>query len=56
VAGCLCYQRNRGETDISVSPEAIYTWIYALPKGELAEMGIALRSGRDRRKPQCHLA
>jgi IS30 family transposase len=50
VAGRLRYERSRGETDLSVSHEAIYTWIYALPKGELATMGIALRSGRERRK------
>ena len=35
-----------------VSPEAIYTWIYALPKGELAREGILLRSGRSRRRPR----
>jgi hypothetical protein len=28
-----------------LSHEAIYTWIYALPKGELARQGILLRSG-----------
>lgn len=33
-----------------VSPEAIYTWIYALPKGELARQGILLRSGRTQRR------
>jgi IS30 family transposase len=52
VAGRLRYERSRGETDLSVSHKAIYTWIYALPKGELAAMGIALRSGRERRKPR----
>jgi IS30 family transposase len=52
VAGRLRYERSRGETDLSVSHEAIYTWIYALPKGELAEMDIHLRSGRERRKPR----
>ena len=36
----------------SVSAEAIYTWIYALPKGELAAQGIMLRSGRAERKPR----
>src|SRR5512132_2225486 len=35
----------------TVSHEAIYTWIYALPKGELARQGILLRSGRTRRRP-----
>ena len=36
----------------TVSPEAIYTWIYALPKGEPAREGILLRSGRTRRRPR----
>ena len=36
IAGRLCLGRNRGETDMSVSHETIYTWIYAQPKGELA--------------------
>src|ERR1019366_9305330 len=40
------------ETGMSVSHEAIYTWMYALPKGELAEMEIALRTGRTRRQPR----
>jgi IS30 family transposase len=35
-----------------VSPEAIYTWIYALSNGELAELGIMLRSRRTRRRPR----
>ncbi|MDN5757614.1 MAG: IS30 family transposase [Tomitella sp.] len=35
-----------------VSHEAIYRWIYALPKGELAKSGILLRSKRTRRKPR----
>lgn len=35
----------------TVSAEAIYTWLYALPKGELAAQGIMLRSGRTERKP-----
>jgi IS30 family transposase len=52
ISGRLCYDRNRGEADMSVSHEAIYTWIYALPKGELAEMEIALRTGRSRRQPR----
>ena len=38
VAGCL--------------PEAIYTWIYALPTGELARHGILLRTGRTQRRPR----
>ena len=52
ISGRLCYERNRGETDMSVSHEAIYTWLYALPKGELAAMEITLRTGRTRRQPR----
>jgi len=33
-----------------VSHEAIYRWIYALPKGELAKQGIMLRSKRSSRR------
>ncbi|WP_198653321.1 IS30 family transposase [Actinocorallia populi] len=40
-----------GEEAVRVSHEAVYAWIYALPKGELARQGLALRSGRTRRKP-----
>lgn len=39
----------------TVSHEAIYRWIYALPKGELARTGIVLRSKRSRRKPRTRL-
>jgi IS30 family transposase len=35
-----------------VSHEAIYTWIYALPKGELERQGILLRSRRTQRRPR----
>jgi IS30 family transposase len=52
IAGRLCYERHRGETDMSVSHETIYTWIYAQPKGELARTGIVLRTGREQRKPR----
>ncbi len=34
----------------TVSHESIYTWIYALPKGELAKQGILLRTGRTSRR------
>jgi transposase, IS30 family len=51
ISGRLCYERNRGETDMSICHEAIYTWLYALPKGELAAMEVALRTGRARRQP-----
>ena len=37
---------------MTISHEAIYTWIYALPKGELARLGITLRTGREQRKPR----
>ena len=52
ISGRLCYERNRGETDMSISHEAICTWLYALPKGELAAMEVALRTGRTRRQPR----
>ncbi len=42
----------RDEQAVRVSHEAIYTWIYALPVGKLAEEGLRLRSGRARRKPR----
>lgn len=35
-----------------VSHEAVYAFIYALPKGELARHGIMLESTRTRRKPR----
>ncbi len=52
VSGRLRYEEWRGEADMSVSHEAIYTWIYAQPKGELARAGIILRTGREQRKPR----
>jgi transposase, IS30 family len=52
ISGRLAYERARGETELSVSHEAIYTWIYAQPKGELAKNGIYLRTGREERKPR----
>lgn len=52
VAGRIRFENSIGETDMSVSHEAIYTWVYALPKGELARAGIALRTGREQRKPR----
>jgi len=52
ISGRLAYERYRGETELSVSHEAIYTWIYARPKGELARAGIVLRTGREQRKPR----
>ncbi|MFC7221186.1 hypothetical protein ACFQLX_23930 [Streptomyces polyrhachis] len=35
-----------------MSDEAVYTWIYALPKGELAKSGVILPCGRTRRGPK----
>jgi IS30 family transposase len=52
IAGRIRYENYLGETEMSVSHEAIYTWIYALPKGELARAGIVLRTGREQRKPR----
>ncbi len=52
ISGRLAYERGRGETELSVSHEAIYTWIYAQPKGELERRGIVLRTGREARRPR----
>lgn len=55
VAGRLRFERACGHAaamEPTVSAEAIYTWLYALPKGELAAQGILLRSGRTDRKPR----
>ncbi len=52
VAGRLKYDRACGQAGEVVSHEAIYTWIYALPKGELSRLGAGLRSGREQRKPR----
>jgi IS30 family transposase len=41
-----------GRVSGPVSHEAIYTWLYALPKGELARQGILLRCGRTQRRPR----
>jgi IS30 family transposase len=51
IAGRLRYE-HPGQKACQVSHEAIYTWIYALPKGELARRGILLRSGRSCRRPR----
>jgi IS30 family transposase len=53
VAGRLRYEHAGQHPDRvagTVSHEAIYTWIYALPTGELAAQGILLRSGRTSRR------
>ncbi len=55
VAGRLRYEHtgpHAARVADTVSHEAIYTWIYALPKGELARQAILLRSGRTRRRPR----
>ena len=51
VAGRLRYE-HPGQHAAWVSHEAIYTWIYALPKGELSRLGILLRTGRTHRRPR----
>jgi transposase, IS30 family len=51
VAGRLRVEHVDDES-MRVSHEGIYSWIYALPVGELAALGVRLRSGRPRRKPQ----
>jgi IS30 family transposase len=40
-----------GDEAMRVCHEAIYTWIYALPVGELARLHVRLRSGRRHRRP-----
>jgi len=55
VAGRLRYEHGGTQAERvagTVSHEAIYTWLYALPKGELAAQGILLRSGRTQRRPR----
>jgi transposase, IS30 family len=52
ISGRLAFERCRGETGMAVSHEAVYTWFYAQPKGELRERGVALRTGREQRKPR----
>jgi transposase, IS30 family len=51
VAGRLRYE-HPDQHARQVSHEAIYTWIYALPQGELQRHGILLRSGRTQRRPR----
>jgi IS30 family transposase len=52
VAGRLRRERGLGDPDRVISHEAFYTWIYALPTGELARQGVCLRSGRTSRRPR----
>jgi transposase, IS30 family len=51
VAGRLRYEHPEQQARW-VSHEAIYTWIYALPKGELERHCILLRSRRTQRRPR----
>nr|WP_211344751.1 IS30 family transposase [Klugiella xanthotipulae] len=49
--GCVGLMENSPTAEgLTVSHEAIYRWIYAHPKGELAREGILLRSKQTRRK------
>ena len=55
IAGRLRHEQpgaQAGRVADPISHEAIYTWLYALPKGELARQGILLRSGRTQRRPR----
>lgn len=52
VAGRLRRERGHRDPDRVISHEAVYTWIYALPKGELERHGVRLRSGRTSRRPR----
>jgi IS30 family transposase len=52
VAGRLRRERGHRDPDRVISHEAVYTWIYALPKGELERHGVKLRSGRTSRRPR----
>jgi len=40
------------DESMRISHEGIYRWIYALPVGELARLGVALRTGRRQPKPR----
>jgi len=59
LAACICQASDPTVETMTHSPdaqgatvshEAIYRWIYALPRGELAKSAIMLRSKRTRRK------
>jgi transposase, IS30 family len=52
VAGRLRREHGHGDPDKVISHEAVYTWIYALPKGELERQGVQLRCGRTARRPR----
>jgi IS30 family transposase len=52
ISGRLVYERRQGETTLSISHEAVYTWFYAQSKGKLREEGIQLRTKREERKPR----
>ncbi len=50
VAGRLKYDRACGQAGGRGVARGDYTWIYALPTGELSRFGAGLRSGREQRK------
>jgi IS30 family transposase len=52
IAGRLRREHGYRDSGKVASHEAIYTWIYALPKGEPAAQGIQLRHGREQRRPR----
>ncbi|WP_406724555.1 IS30 family transposase [Streptomyces sp. GD-15H] len=52
IAGRLRREHGHRDPDRVISHEAVYTWIYALPTGELARHGVRLRSGRTTRRPR----
>jgi transposase, IS30 family len=52
IAGRLRREHGYRNPDRVISHEAVYTWIYALPKGELERLGVQLRSGRSTRRPR----
>jgi IS30 family transposase len=52
VAGRIRYDGGADDDGTTISHEALYQWIYALPKGELARSGVMLRTQRETRKPR----
>jgi transposase, IS30 family len=52
IAGRLRREHGYRDPDRVISHEAVYTWIYALPKGDLERHGVQLRSGRTSRRPR----
>jgi IS30 family transposase len=52
VAGRIRYDGGADDDGTTISHEALYQWIYALPKGGLARSGVMLRTKRETRKPR----